>query len=693
MAAGLALRVAWPLADIPPRTSWSNGIYTDPAVMVHAARNLRLFGQWILDYNRDLWIFPLMNVLTALAYLPAGPGRLPTVILSAAAGTATIGGIAWGLTRSLGPRAGAMGALLFAFAGFPVMFARVPIAENVTGLLLVLSAGAAVGRSSRAQALAGALGVLATLFGKYHAVGFLPGLVAFGALRTGSLRHVGAMLGGGTLVFAVWLFALFLPHRTDILAHVARQSTGLHGELPFAASFAEGIGEFYNSVRRSWLFFRMPVAGTVGGLFVMWTLLNGKLRRARLADGTAIWAFAFASIWIYYALLPYKAPRYYVLVAPFLAAAAGAGLELAVRATEFRFRAPARPDEHLPLALWIYSFVFVALDALKHYASMSMQYLSQPPSRLSPDVYHAVVSVFSRLDTFRQGLVWAGILGIVLFVLTLWNPEILRALRVSTILPGARLRRLVAGLVAAEVVVGLVGWVWFAVHRTTTLEEVKRSLPEMIRDEAVILGPLAPLLTQDSRHRCLPYFGPPGERGLLEKYGVTHVLVGGDGDRDQLRERYPGLLDSTRIVQIWPLKTLFASTLELRRLPATWKGVPLHDYEPTSFEAAADAAAAGQWEEALEGVDRHRKEGGPEIPEVVSLEAVCWFKLERYAEAEKLLERAIVEWPRDPLNWRNLGVLHLSRGERPQALEALMRSWQLDPENEDLEAMIKELRR
>ena len=76
----LTLRLAWPSADPPARFSWSNGIYTDPPVMVHAARNAALFGEWTLDYNRDLYVFPLMNVLTWVAYLIAGsPGRLPTL--------------------------------------------------------------------------------------------------------------------------------------------------------------------------------------------------------------------------------------------------------------------------------------------------------------------------------------------------------------------------------------------------------------------------------------------------------------------------------------------------------------------------------------------------------------------------------------------------------------------------------------
>ncbi|MFN8176560.1 MAG: tetratricopeptide repeat protein [bacterium] len=693
VAVGAVLRIAWPLADPPPRTDWSNGIYTDPAVLVHAARNAVLFGHWIVDYNRDLWTFPLVNFLTWLLYLVTGPSRLPTVLLSGLASAATVGVLAWGLARSLGARAAAFGALLLAIGNFPVMFARIPLAENLTALLLVLAAVAALSRSARAQAAAGALAVFATLFGKYHAVGFLPGLVAFAFLRDRSLRSLGAMVAGGTAVFAAWLFGIFLPHRADIVTHVARQSTGLHGSFPLTTSLAEGVGEFYNSVRRAWLFYRIPVTGTLGGLFVMWALLHGPSRRARVADGTAIWALTFASLWIYYAILPYKAPRYYVLLVPMLCGGAAVALELLCGAQDFRLRPPGRWDEHVPLVLWIYSFFFAAIDATKHWASMTIEYLTLPPSRLSEDAYRQIAGFFAHLDTFRQGLFWAAALGIVTYVLVLWNPEVLRALRAPGTISARTLGRWARGLLVAELVYGLAQWGWFATHRTTFIEDVKSSFPAMIGKDAVILGPLAPLLTQDSAYRSYPYFGPPGERGLLEQYHVTHVVLCGAGDRKEFEQRYPGLLDSTRVVQIWPMHTLFASTLELRRLPPSWNGVPIHRYEPTIFERGADAASAGRWQEALDWYARYRAAGGRETPELVSLEAVCWFKLERYAESEKLLREAIGLRPLDPLNWRNLGVLYLRQGQREKALQALMRSYRLDPTNDDLHKMIEELRR
>ena len=98
--------------------------------MVHAARNAALFGEWTLDYNRDLYVFPLMNLLTWVSYLVAGgPGRLPTIVLAALAGAGTVAVVAWGVRRSHGDRAGLMAAWIGAVAHFPVMFSRVPVAE------------------------------------------------------------------------------------------------------------------------------------------------------------------------------------------------------------------------------------------------------------------------------------------------------------------------------------------------------------------------------------------------------------------------------------------------------------------------------------------------------------------------------------------------------------------------------------
>jgi hypothetical protein len=235
------------------------------------------------------------------------------------------------------------------------------------------------------------------------------------------------------------------------------------------------------------------------------------------------------------------------------------------------------------------------------------------------------------------------------------------------------------------------GWWW--THRTYFIHDIKTSLPEMIGADAVLIGPLAPLLTQDTGMRSLPYFGPAGEKGLLEKHGVTHAVVCGQGDSKELEARYPGLQDEMTIVQAWPLRTLFSGSLEIYRLPQIWGGVRIHDYEPTLFEQGAAAAAAEDWEGAIAKFDEYRAAGGRAIPELISLEAVCWFKLDVTDRSRRLLLDAIRQRPNDPLNYQNLGVLDLKEGDRAGALRNWVKALRLDPKNKDLEDRIRELLR
>jgi hypothetical protein len=691
LALALAARIAWPAADPASHLSWSNGVYTDPPTMVHAARNAVLFGEWIRDYNRDLWIYPLMNGLTWMAYGIGGVGRFPTLALSALLGVGTVGALAWGLRRTAGPRAALYGALLGTVNYWMTMYARIPLAENLVAMMLALACAAAAGRSPRAQLAAGALGVGATLFGKYHAVGFLPGLVLLPWLREGRFRATLPVLAGGTAAFLLWAAVILVPHGGDVVGHVERQSTG-HGTLPFAASLQVGLSEFFNTLRRSWMFYRIPVCGALGGLFAIWTLGNGEARRRRVADGTAIYAFWMLGLWTYFSLLLYKAPRYYVLLGPPLVAGTAVLLAGLHGAKDWKLRPPRRWDEHVPLFVWLYAFCFGLIDSVKLWIKSFLEYLYVSPAKLTVGMATAAIEIVKRIDTFLANLVWAACLAIALYLFLLWNPEILGRIGKKAV-SGARLARL--GLAALFVAVGfgVFQYAWWAGHRSTFVEAAKASLPHLVGEDAVLLGPMAPLLTQDSGHRALPYFGPPNDPGLLERYGVTHVVLCGQGDADVLRARFPGLLEESSIVQIWPVNTLFASTLEIRRLPETWDGRTIHRYRESALEEASDLALQGDWKGVLERLDRYRAEGGPEIPELLSMESVCWFNLQDYDKAEERVRAAIAARPRDRLNWQNLGSLHLRRGERAEALEAFLQALRLNPRDEQLRKMILELAR
>jgi hypothetical protein len=240
-----------------------------------------------------------MNWLSWIFFEIFEPGRKATLVLSALAGALTIAVIGWGLAMTRGMRAAFLALVLGGACYWLTMYSRIPIAENVVALLLAMSAVAALSRDPKRLAAAGAIAIFATLYGKMHAIGFLPGLLAFVALRDRNWKSIGWVVAGGTAVFLVWLVFLFLPHRALIVEHVQRQSTGIHGPMPFAISLGDGFGEILNTLRRSWVFYRMPVEGILGSLFAFWTLGNNASRQRRLQDGTAIWAFWLVSILLY----------------------------------------------------------------------------------------------------------------------------------------------------------------------------------------------------------------------------------------------------------------------------------------------------------------------------------------------------------------------------------------------------------
>ena len=64
-------------ADPPEAISWSQGPFTDGAVVVHNARNAALFGEWFREdeYCRDAALFPLSNAAVYPVFRVFGVGR------------------------------------------------------------------------------------------------------------------------------------------------------------------------------------------------------------------------------------------------------------------------------------------------------------------------------------------------------------------------------------------------------------------------------------------------------------------------------------------------------------------------------------------------------------------------------------------------------------------------------------------
>ncbi|NNE44393.1 MAG: hypothetical protein HKN12_09300, partial [Gemmatimonadetes bacterium] len=337
---GLAVRFAWPLADPPATLSWSTAVYTDPASKTLPAMYAARFGDWNLSEGQYLRAFPLANALTWASYRALGPGREAHQCLAALLSSGALLATGLLLRRTLGAPAGLIGAALAATSWWLVMFGRVPVVENLVSLLLAFSAWFALGHGRGAAAAAGVLAMSAALFGKYHAAAFLPVLAAFlAARRSEGSRVMPAAIGAGA-VAALWLIAVYLPFRSEILEYVGRESVGIHGALPVTRSLWHGILGLFTSVRQAWVFHQTPVIGLLGLAFALRTVTRRELWRERLQNGTALFALWFLGVWVYYALLSYKAPRYYVVIGVPLVACAAAQISAWFRAGTITLERP-----------------------------------------------------------------------------------------------------------------------------------------------------------------------------------------------------------------------------------------------------------------------------------------------------------------------------------------------------------------
>jgi len=651
-----ALRAVWPLADPARGLSWSGGVWTDPATVVHSARNAALFGEWVRDGSRDLPFYPLLNVLTWLAYRALGPGRLATQLLAALLGAGTVAAIAWAAARVTGRRGATLAAGLTATCAWLVLFGRVPVAENLVGLLLALAAALALGSGDRAKFAAGTAAGVAALFGKLHAVAFLPALLVFVAARerrAAALRPVTAGLG---VAAAAWAVLVLRPFRAEIVEQL-RLSSELYGTAPLLDSPLAALAEPWHAIQRSWLFVRMPVLGALGVAFALGTLVHPELRRERVQRGTALFALWFACAWIYHALLPYQAPRYYLPAAVALVACAACQLEELARGVGLPRRRPRGPAL---VAAWAAGLlgVGVAIVVTFAHAAWALRDLVTPTA-LGPALRAPLDAVLAALNPFSAVLGIGAVVAVALAAVAVrvWRspPSPNAGPRVA-----ARLLPLALGLQAVQLG-------WWATHRTYALEDAKRSLDAVVGEDAVLFGEMAPALVQDGTRVGIPWFGAPATALPAQ---VTHVAT--LGEPEQAGELAPALRTGLVLVRRWPLRSHAQRFVGVAR-------VPNDAYRETPFEQAVDALAAGRAGEALELV-----RALPETHDARQLEARVRFALGDEAAARKALERALELRPTSPADHYNLGRLLERSGDAAAARAIWRRGLALDPDDPDL---------
>ncbi len=682
---GLVLRIAWPLADPAEGISWSGGIYTDPPANTLPARHAIEQGDWAFGRIPERHAYPLLNGLTWLAFRASGVDRLPMQILAAMIGGLAILPLAAALRRVTGARTAAIGAILLSTCYWLTMYSRVHMAENVAVLLMAVASWLAVGKGPRRTTAAAAVAVGALLFGKYNAVGFLPGFVLFLSLRDGVRRAAPPVLLGGGLVAVAWLLTVFLPAQAEIIAWLRTTSVGAAGPSSLPASPVAWLLEPFRALRDSWMFHQMPAISTLGLFFVASTFGNRETLRRRLDDGSALFAFWFLGMLLYHVVTPYRAPRYFVLVAfPLAACAAGRIADLVARG-ERPPRSANAGWRALPGGISLLIVVFGVLDLARHLELWARTRFALDATIRSGGDPAPMSFVIDRVGELSHHVGWSvGITALLLAGAA--------AARRRTGVARRRRRRdrtrlavVTLGLVLA---INLGQWAAWAGRRSYVIEGARESLAGVVGPTAVVFGGFAPLLSLGTGITAVPQFGSweGVDAETLRGRGVTHLLLD-PGGMAILEEDHPETFARLEPVQVWPMRLAWVKRLELLR----WResGGEGTDYRLTRFEEAVDALGAGDLPRALEIAFAHRAEGGHELPDWLILEATVRHRQGDVPSARRLLSRALVLRPNDPTLYRNIGILALSEGDLAGAVALWKRGLRVDPTSGDLAEMIR----
>ncbi|MFH1279704.1 MAG: tetratricopeptide repeat protein [Candidatus Eisenbacteria bacterium] len=678
--AGWGVRVLFLDADPPFSISWSQGPFTDGAVVVHDARSKALFGEWITDYTKDVYLFPLSNIAAYAVFLAAGVNRAAAAWPNTLFAALSIAALSLGLWNSLGPRRAILWAYLASFNYFLVMFQRIPIAEPAMIFLLSLSFlfFTLGGRWRWAPLLAGFFAVGAPLFGKAHAY-YFPVALGLTYLLTrrgeeGEGARIRLALAGMAAAAALWLAVLFLPEGGHIFRHLAHESYGKHTGGPAGAA-VELLQNLLGMGTYTKLFERMPVLATLGFLGFAGLLAKGR-RLFREEEPAAVLLFLwFTAGWLAIAAVRLPAPRYLsALVFPLLYLATRPLSALAEGKTLTWKMPRSRAGSLVAAALFLFAFY----QPLSTFGTPML-------SRLKLSGWGSgIYALFVRDEAYRELVFFCLVLAAILMLAALGLIALRGGEKPFRVTPsrggGLGLAALLLGL---SVFVNMGNWYYWAATRTHYLRDGSRDLADWMGPGARLMGSYAPTLGLDNRLRVFPYLGDIGETDVFRKYGITHVAVVSKGDHTEVKENYPEIFESWKMVLSYPIKCKYSDTMGIFRLPAETEGARINDYEPGLFEQGVDLATERRWEEALDRLSRFTVEK-PGNADGHYLVGFMYNEIGRPEEAIRSIEHAIGIRPERAYYYFKLGEIYADLGRNAESRRLLEISNRLNPRDSEV---------
>lgn len=684
---GFGIRLIGLDADPPFSLSWSQGPFTDGAVVVHDARNLAFQGNWIIDYCEDLYLFPLSNIATAAAFRIKGVGRSQAALPNTLFGMFSILALSLGIAFAVGRGKALFWALFATFNYYLIMFQRIPIAEPAMIFLVSLSFlfFSVSQRWRGALLLCGFFAMAAPLFGKAHA-GYFPVVILATLFLTrrkedGKWGGIPLAATGMAAAFIIWLLVLFIPHHDYIWSHVAHESYqkhdgGLFGMIHDLFQNALSMGVYTHFTGWTPILCFLAFVSMAGLLFDWKRALQ---RENPVVVCLILWVIAG---WFFFSLIHLPAPRYLtILTFPLLFFAVRA-LERILEGKPIIWK---MPRGRVPAFFGAVLLLFLFYQPLANFGPETLEVLRN--STWGIGLYNMFIQNGRYGEMVLFSLVESVILLIlVLIFLSIRKPD--KPFRIP-LTPG-RGRVVAGGMVILALAISLNHWGKWAFQRTYYLRDASRDITDWIGPGARIMGSYAPTLGLDNGLPVYPYFGGLGDEDVFHKYGITHVAVVSQGDHSTVHNDYPEIFEEWSMVLSYPLLCRYSDTIGLFRVPGEAGGRKVHDYKPSLFERAVDTAHEQKWEEALELLLLFSEEK-PGNADGHYLTGFMYNELGRYEQAAQSIQKAISLREKRPYYHMKMGEIFAKVGRRAEAAHAMETAYRLNPRDTVVRDMLLKL--
>lgn len=542
-------RCLFPQADPPLRMGGSGGIFSDEGSFTNNARNLLLFGRAFMDEWNSYQYTPVLHILQLPVFYVFGVGLLQERLIPMVFGIATVWLLFLFAARAWGREAGYYAAFFLATSYFAIVHNRLGLVETPQMFIMVLAVVLWQRARANHPAFVAASGVTVALVvitkslalwfaAAFYVAAALEVLVAPTGARKEPLRRFALALLASGATMVLWYFLFYLPNRSDLLRFGAAYK---HLSIPATpARLFQNLNSLpvLNYYRPEWVALGAALLAAGG-------LLLGSGRQ-EIRERSEVWLMVlwFLAGVITLDILNYTPTRYFVPLAPAIAALAGWGLAAFRRPVPERIAFGTAP---------------IGLAAAWIWLTITVKYLPLT----------AIARRWSEAALSQNRTQWALAAGIAAALIGL----VFLCRRVGVRLPPNR-ELAIRTVLVALVLLGSLAQNWqqyfaWARDRRYTVLETSRELAPIV-DGGLLAGLFAPVLSLENRARVLYAFEPwCNYERTFERFPVTHFILG-DFNRepswwwrrypDQMRRAIP-----LHVYRIWHTNLYFLSLREQDR--------------------------------------------------------------------------------------------------------------------------------